>query len=66
MTSLSKENIQKALSAIVDPHTSVDLVDGGAVTEIQTSGLTASVSVTLGYPAQGWHDELKRLVTEAI
>ena len=66
MTSLSKEDIQKVLRAVVDPHTSTNLVDGGAVTEIQTSDLTASVSVTLGYPAQGWHDELKRLVTEVI
>ncbi len=68
MTSLSRETVKKVLSTIIDPHTSMDLVDGGSIadSDIEISDMAVSVGVTLGYPAQGWHEQLREQVTEAI
>ena len=66
MTSLSRENIEKALSTIVDPHTTMSLVDEGSIADIEISDMAVSVGVTLGYPARGWHEQLREQVTEAI
>ena len=68
MTSLSRETVKKVLSTIIDPHTSMDLVDGGSIadSDIEISDMAVSVGVTPGYPAQGWHEQLREQVTEAI
>ena len=66
MTDSSDENIKSAVAAITDPHTGTSLGDGKSITEVAVTPTGLEVSLTLGYPANGWHDELKSLVRGAV
>ena len=66
MTDSSDENIKSAVAAITDPHTGTSLGDGKSITEVVVTPTGLEVSLTLGYPANGWHDELKSLVRGAV
>jgi ATP-binding protein involved in chromosome partitioning len=58
MSAVSQLQIETALKEVVDPYLGKDLVSSKAVTKIAIDGANVSVEVNLGYPADGWKDEL--------
>ena len=66
MTELSKETISRALATIQDPHTDKNLVEQKSVSGISVEGGDVSVEIVLGYPANGWRDELSEKIKGAV
>jgi len=66
MTESSDEALRKAIASIEDPHTGTTLGDGKSVGKIEAEGARVNVEISLGYPAGGWHDELRGLIREAV
>ncbi len=62
----TKEQVERLLATIVDPHTGLDLVAGGAVKGIGIDGDKVAVEIALGYPAAGWHDALAEQVRTVL
>lgn len=58
--------VRSALSAVVDPHSGLNLVEAGAVRGIGIEGSRVAVEILLGYPAAGWHQALQALVRQAV
>ncbi|MHB8680466.1 MAG: iron-sulfur cluster assembly protein, partial [Rudaea sp.] len=48
----TKEQVERLLAEIVDPHTGQDLVASGAVRGVGVDGGKVAVDIVLGYPAQ--------------
>lgn len=61
-----KEQIEKILSGIIDPHIDRDLMISKAVKDITVSGDQASIKVVLGYPASGYLDTLSEQIKTAV
>lgn len=66
MTSTDREAIERKLAAIIDPHTGVDLIQSRALADVSVDGERITINLVLGYPAKSWHDELIKLVREAV
>ncbi|HAA36163.1 MAG TPA: hypothetical protein DCE12_05040, partial [Gammaproteobacteria bacterium] len=66
MTDSPDENIKSAVAAIIDPHTGVGLGDGKSLGDMGVTPTGMEIRLTLGYPATGWHDELRGLVRGAV
>jgi len=61
-----KSIIEDALSEIVDPHTGLDLVTGKSVNDCVVDNQNVSIDLVLGYPAKGWHPNLKQEVVDVV
>jgi len=66
MPSLTEPRVRELLAGIVDPHTGVDLVAGGAVRAVGVDGDRVAVEIALGYPAQGFRDELAAQIKRTL
>ncbi|SEP91335.1 ATP-binding protein involved in chromosome partitioning [Ectothiorhodospira magna] len=66
MSQVSRLQVETALKAIQDPYMDKDLMSAKAVKDIQVDGGTVNIQLTLGYAAAGWHEALRRAVTEAV
>ena len=66
MSTVTKDTIEEALSGIVDPHTGLDLVTGKSVNDCVVDGGNVSIDLVLGYPAKGWHPNLKQEVVDVV
>ena len=66
MSTVAKDTVQDALSEIIDPHTGLDLVTGKSVKDCSLEGKSVSIDLVLGYPAKGWHSDLKQQVVDAV
>ena len=66
MSTVTKDTIEEALSGIVDPHTGLDLVAGKSVTDCVVDNQNVSIDLVLGYPAKGWHPNLKQEVVDVV
>ena len=64
--SVNKADIENALSKVIDENLETDLMSAGMVKDISIDGERVSISLTLGYPAAGYFDELKKLVSEKL
>ena len=64
MSTVTKDTIEGALSGIVDPHTGLDLVTGKSVNDCVVDNQNVSIDLVLGYPAKGWHPNLKQEVVD--
>ncbi len=58
MSDVTKEQIEQALAEVQDKYLQQDLVSAGAVREIKIAGDAVDVALELGYPANGYHEEL--------
>lgn len=58
MSDISKEQIEQALAEVKDKYLQQDLVSAGAVKEINITDDSVNLSLELGYPANGYKDEL--------
>ncbi|WP_006787012.1 iron-sulfur cluster carrier protein ApbC [Thiorhodospira sibirica] len=54
MPELSRAQVETALTHIQDPYLGTDLLNAQAVSAIDINGSELSLTLTLGYPAQGW------------
>ena len=66
MSAVAKDTIEGALSEIVDPHTGLDLVAGKSVNDCVVDNQNVSIDLVLGYPAKGWHPNLKQEVVDVV
>ena len=66
MSTVTKDTIEGALSGIVDPHTGLDLVAGKSVNDCVVDNQNVSIDLVLGYPAKGWHPNLKQEVVDVV
>ncbi|MCS5592189.1 MAG: iron-sulfur cluster carrier protein ApbC [Gammaproteobacteria bacterium] len=66
MTNLSQENVEKLLSTVVDKHTSQDIVSSKSIKAINIEGNKLNIEVILKYPANSYHDELKRSIQAVL
>jgi ATP-binding protein involved in chromosome partitioning len=66
MSTVTKDTIEEALSGIVDPHTGLDLVTGKSVNDCVVDNQNVSIDLVLGYPANGWHPNLKQEVVDVV
>jgi ATP-binding protein involved in chromosome partitioning len=66
MTSISRNDVEAALSTVIDPHHGRDLVSAKAVKGVEAADGQVSVNIVLGYPAAGYQEELKALIQEKL
>ena len=66
MSTVTKDIIEGVLSGIVDPHTGLDLVTGKSVNDCVVDNQNVSIDLVLGYPANGWHPNLKQEVVDVV
>jgi len=60
------EQVNEALSGVVDPNTDKDLVAAEAVRNVRVEGELVSFDVVLGYPAASQVDPIRRAATAAV
>ena len=58
MTQPTKEQAERLLAEIIDPHTGQNLADDGALKGVGIDGGKAAVQIVLGYPANTFADAL--------
>ena len=64
--SITKQNIQDAIGGIIDVNTERDLAVTKSIKGIDVDGGKVSIKIVLGYPAAGYFDTLKKLITDAV
>ncbi len=66
MSEASKEQIEEALKAYIEPNLNKDLVSARVVKGIDIDAGKVSVTVELGFPAKGVHDAIAAAVKERV
>ncbi|MEP6938603.1 MAG: iron-sulfur cluster assembly protein, partial [Rudaea sp.] len=66
MTQSTKEAAERALAAIVDPHTGLSLTDSGEVKGIGVDGDKVAIDIVLGYPAASWTETLALQIRDVL
>ena len=64
--SITKEAVQDAIGGIIDVNTERDLATTKSIKGIEVDGGKVSITIVLGYPAAGYFDTLKKLVSDAV
>jgi ATP-binding protein involved in chromosome partitioning len=58
MADVTQAQIEEQLATYIDPYLERDLVSTKTVKDIKIDGDKAEIEVVMGFPAQGYHDEL--------
>lgn len=66
MSAVSREQVENILSGINDPHNNQDLVHAKAVKDITINDGKVSIVLQLGYPAEGFKQDLIQMVSSAL
>ena len=66
MAEITKEQIEEALSAYIEPNMEKDLVSTKAVKNIEVNGDQVKVTVVLGFPAKGAQESISSAVKEVV
>ena len=66
MAEVSREQVEQVLSSIMDINLGKDLMSAGDLKQLDISGDRISVSLELGYPCNGYKDELSSQVQGAL
>ncbi len=64
--SLSEQQVQAALTEIVDANTGKDLVAGKSAKNIKVDGADVSVDIELGYPAKSQIEPMRQAVVDKL
>ena len=64
--SITKEQVQQTAGEIIDVNTEKSLEVTKSIKSVEVDGGKTSITISLGYPAAGYFDALKKLVTEAV
>jgi len=63
---ITKQQIESALSQVIDQYMETDLIAAKSVKDIAIDGSKVSVTIELGYPAAGYFDRLKQTVQDQL
>lgn len=66
MSDLNREQIEQALAEVQDIYIQQDLLSAGAVKNINIAGDSVDITLVLGYPANGYKDELRASVKSRL
>jgi len=66
VASVSKDRIEQAIKAYIDPYLETDLIAAKSVKDIRVDGDKVAVDVVLGFPAQGYHADLSAKLKQNI
>ena len=66
MTDISREQIEKCLSEVLDINLGKDLISANVVKDIHIQPDTIRIVLQPGYPAAGYHSELTQNVSQAL
>jgi ATP-binding protein involved in chromosome partitioning len=66
VTNITRDQVEAVLKEIADPYIGKDLVSTKAIKDIKIQGGDVRVDVVLGYPAQGYKDELASSIAKAV
>jgi ATP-binding protein involved in chromosome partitioning len=66
MSEVNREQIEKALSEVEDIYIQQDLVSAGSVKDITIAGNSVDISLELGYPANGYKEDLSASVISRL
>ncbi|MBT5228546.1 MAG: iron-sulfur cluster carrier protein ApbC [Proteobacteria bacterium] len=66
MTENSDKMIKEVIGSITDPHTGTTLADGKSIGDVKVGETGIKIEISLGYPALGWHEDLRTLVRDAL
>ena len=66
MSEVTKQQVEEALRGYKDPYLDKDLLVTQAIKGIEIEGDQVSITVTLGYPAEGIRDEIGQGVAQAV
>ena len=66
MADLTIDNINSILSSVVDKYTEQDIVSSNAINNINIDGDKVEITIELNYPANGYHDELSKQITDVL
>lgn len=66
MTEVSREQIEKCLTSVVDSNLGKDLISANAVKDIRIQPDRIQIKLQLGYPAEGYRRELAETVSQAL
>ncbi len=66
MSSLDKASIEKAIDAVVDPHSDVSITKSNSIETLDIDGDNISVKLALGYPAKSAHAQIAESIQNAI
>ena len=64
--SITKEQVEAALKAVIDPNTGRDFVATKSARNIRIEGADIALDIELGYPAKSQIDPLRREVVKAL
>ena len=64
--SITKEQVQQAAGEIIDVNSEKSLSTTKSIKAVEVEAGKVSITISLGYPAAGYFDELKKLVTETV
>jgi ATP-binding protein involved in chromosome partitioning len=66
MSEVTKEQIESAIKAYIDPYLDKDLVSARSIKSITVDGDSVKVAISLGFPAAGYQAELVEKVKSRI
>ena len=58
MTEITRESIETQLKSYIEPCLGQDLVSAGFIKDIQIKGADVDLAISLGFPAEGYHETL--------
>ncbi len=64
--SVSRAQVEEALSRVVDPYMGKDLISAKALADVEVEGDKVTLKIVLGYPALGFHPELVAQIRDAV
>ncbi len=66
MTEITQENVETRLKGYIEPYLMQDLVSAGAIKDITIKGADVGFTLSLGYPAQGYHGMLIKALQDEL
>ena len=66
MSDLSREQVEAKLKKYIDPYLEKDLVSAKAVKDIKIDGGKVTIDIQLGFPADGYHEDLTHEIKELV
>jgi len=66
MSEITREQIEDAIKSYIDPYMDKDLLEAKALKEVKIDNTKVSIDIVLGFPATGYIDTLKQVLTEKL
>ena len=64
--SVTKEQIEDAIKAYIEPHLEKDLISTKSVKDISIDGTTVNIKINMGFPLAGFKDQLENEIKTPI